>query len=137
MTTPRLVDVIDGLEAQLRSIDGLRVFDHVPSSAEFPAAFILPPDIDYLVTMHRGIIGMELEVVVLVSAVVDRMQKDLFGYADWTGPQSIVTAIANDPTLGLSGIEAIVRSSRSLGLEEMAGYQAWGIAVRIEIHKHA
>lgn len=134
MTTPRLVDIVDGLEIQLRSIDGLRVFDHVPGAAEYPAALILPPDIDYRASMLKGYIKLELEVVVLVSAVVNRMQKELFGYFDWSGPQSVVAAVDNDKTLGLTGINAVAMSCRQLGLEEIAGYQAWGGAVRFLIN---
>lgn len=129
-----LVDVIGGLEQQLKSIAGLRVHDFVPGSAEFPAAFILPPDLDYRQAFSRGVIRMELEVVVLVSAVADRMQKDLFGYLDWAGPQSVLVAVDNDKTLGLTGINCVAMSSRPLSLEEVAGYQAWGAAVRFVIH---
>lgn len=131
-----LTDIIGGLEQQLKSIAGLRVHDFVPGSAEYPAAFILPPaEINYLMTMHRGLVGQELEVVVLVSAVADRMQKDLFDYLDWTGPRSIIAAVDLDRTLGLTGIEAIATTGRFLSLEEVAGYQAWGAAVRFLINK--
>jgi hypothetical protein len=133
MTAVRLVDIIEGLESQLRSIDGLRVFDHVPGAADYPAALILPPDIDYRRAMAKGFVRLELEVVVLVSAVVDRMQRDLFEYLDWTGPKSIVAAVDNDKTLGIPGINAVAMSCRQLGLEEIAGYNAWGGAVRFLI----
>src|SRR4249919_913747 len=133
MTTPRLVDIIGGLEQQLKSIDGLRVHDFVPGNTEYPAAFILPPDVDYRRAFTMGFISLELEVVVLVAAVADRMQKDLFGYLDWAGPQSVVAAVNNDKTLGLTGINAVAMSCRQLALEEVAGYQAWGGAVRFII----
>lgn len=129
-----LSDIIGGLEQQLTSIAGLRVHDFVPGNAEFPTAFILPPDIDYRQAFAKGVIRLELEVAVLVSASQDRMQKELFGYLDWTGPQSIVTAVDNDKTLGITGIDAHAMSARPLSLEEVAGFQAWGAAVRFVIY---
>jgi hypothetical protein len=135
--SPRLVDIIAGLEQQLRSIAGLRVFDHVPGTAEYPAAFILPPAIDYRQTMQRGVIRLELEVVILVSSVVDRQAISLFPYIDDDGPQSIVAAVDNDKTLGLANINAVAMDCRQLGFEEVAGYGAYGAAVRFLIHNTA
>ena len=131
-----LTRIIEGLAETLASIDGLRVHDHVPGNTEFPAAIITPPEIDYRQTMDRGVIRLELEVVVLVGAVVDRNQKTLFHYLDWEGSSSIVAVIDADPTLGgIEGINAVPMSARPLALEEVASYQAWGAAQQFLIHR--
>jgi hypothetical protein len=129
-----LIDVIGALQQQINSIDGLRVYDHPPSTVDPPAAIIQPPVIDYRNAFKIGLVTLELEVAVLLPAVVDREQLNLFGYLDWYGPQSVALAIGNDRTLGgLTGVDATVMSSRPLGLEEVGGYQAWGCALRIHI----
>lgn len=131
-----LAQIVTGLTNQLRSIDGLHLDDFVPSNPQFPAAFVfIPTDayVDYRQTFGKGYIILDLEVVVLIGAGIDRQQKDLFDYIDWSGPKSIVAAVDVDKTLGLTGIEAVAMSARSLAAEEVASYSAWGAAVRFHI----
>lgn len=128
-----LVDIVAALKTTLEQIDGLHVDDFVPGTANFPAAFVVPPEIDYQRAMRHGYIALELEVVVLVASSVARQQKDLFDYLDWSGTKSIVAIVDADKTLGLTGINAVAMSSRPLAAEEIASYQAWGAAVRFLI----
>lgn len=127
-----LPEVVAALAERLSLIDGLRVTDHVPMDTEYPAAFIVPPDIDYQRAFRLGAPSLSLDVVVLVAAAVDRQQRDLFDYLSWSGPKSVADTLRKpDKTLGLTGVDCTVMTSRPLGEEEMAGYRAYGAAITV------
>lgn len=128
-----LAAIVAALKTQIDTIDGLKVWDYVPDSSMFPGAIVVPPDIDYRQTFALGYTKLELEVVVLVATASDRMQKDLFAYLDWSGASSIAAVVDANKTLGLTGVDAVAMSSRPLGLEEIASYNAYGAAVRFQI----
>lgn len=133
MSGPALPTVISALAGALETIQPLRVFDHVPLDTEYPAAFIVPPAVQYQHAHQGGYIRLELDVILLVGSVVERAQRDLWKYLDWQGASSVYLAVRNDKTLGVPGVDANVVSSRTLGEEEMAGYRAFGAAVSLII----
>lgn len=90
-----LADVMAAIGDGLRTIDGLRVFDFPPNSAQPPFAFVgMPESIAYDLTMRRGSDRFTIDVYVGVSSVVDRSaQAALCDYAAGSGPLSIKEAI--------------------------------------------
>ncbi|MFI0481739.1 hypothetical protein [Actinomadura sp. 9N215] len=135
MAAPTVLDVMRGLQGRLSTIPGLRVSSIAPDQITPPQAIIgVPPIESYHATMRRGRATYEPTVYVLVSAALDRIgQEKLAGYADPTGPESLITAIYGDRTLGGIAEDCIVRSFRPLGVEEVGqiGYYggAWELTV--------
>lgn len=122
-----LADIVAGIKTRLDTIDGLRVYDHVPADPNLPAAVIVPPEINYRETMRAGVIRLQFEIVLLTSSADhQRGQRKLFPYLDWGTPESILDAIDADRDLGLTNVDAAILNSRPLGLEEVAAFQAFG-----------
>lgn len=124
--------IYKGLKYRLREIpmsdrdgDGLQSYDFVPGANEWPAALILPPDIEWE-GLSDDWATMRFEVIVLVSAAIDEKQLLLLDMMSTTGARSIPGAFRREPTLGgLVGDVRVIRS-RALGYEEQAGYRAYG-----------
>lgn len=127
-----LDEIIDGIEGLLGDIEGLRVKDVVgpdlPVSGNASVALVMPPDIpSYRATMRRGTYELNVEVLVLTSADVDRVgQRKLLRFASQTGDQSIRTAIEADPTLGGTCQTSYVDSFRVLGIEQVGALGYFG-----------
>lgn len=126
---------MDGLEARLATITGLRTSDVSPEQISPPCAIVGVPDIpEYRITMKNGFAVLTFQVTVLVSSAMNRTgQKALAGYANFTGATSIRTAIEGDKTLGGAVSDCVVDSFRPLGLEEVGviGYFGGVFAVRV------
>jgi hypothetical protein len=105
---------------------GLRAFDYVPATSEWPAAYCMPPEITYEGITSTSHLELTIDIVLLVSAVVDKHQLNLLDYMDDQGPLSIPLAFHNDPSLGLQGVNAYVMLARPLNYEEQAGFNAFG-----------
>lgn len=137
---PTIEQVMDGIEARLATISGLRVSDVVPDSVNVTgnaaAAIVgVPPIPSYHVTMGRGRFSLEPTVTVLTSAEYSRIgQKKLAGYANPTGATSIVAAVEGDKTLGGVVDDCIVVDFRPLGIEEAAqiGYFGGVFTLRVQ-----
>lgn len=123
---PTIVEVMQGIEARLETIAGLRVSDVVPDQINPPQGIVgVPPIPAYHATMGRGKFTIEPTVTVLVSAAQDRSgQQNLAAYADPTGDKSVVVAIEGDKTLGGVVDDCVVVSFEPLGLQEvgLVGY---------------
>jgi hypothetical protein len=113
--------IMQGIEARLATIAGLRVSDTVPGQVNPPQAIVGVPPVDSYVTSLGGIRPtLAPTVTVLVSAAYDRTgQLALAAYADPSGPSSVPAAVAADPTLG--GIVGGCQVTRfdPLGVEEV------------------
>jgi len=119
-----LLPVYAAIKYRLKDI-GLNAYDYVPGSAEWPGAFILPPEVE-LEGLGDDWIVVVFDIVVLVSAPLDIQQLKLLEYQSLSGEKSISAAFKAEPTLGgLVGDIRIARS-RPLGYEEQAGYQGFG-----------
>lgn len=90
-----MAEVMDALGVALDTIDGLRVYDFPPNSAQPPFAFVdLPDTIEYDLSMARGNDRATYPVVVAVAAVVDRAARDAIAvYAAGSGAQSVKAVI--------------------------------------------
>ena len=120
---PTIEQIMDGIEARLATISGLRVSDVSPSQINPPCAIVgVPPVTNYHATFGSGRMTLDdITVTVLVSATLDRIgQKKLAGYANPTGSTSVKAAIEGDKTLGGVVDDCIVTSFQPLGLEDVA-----------------
>jgi hypothetical protein len=140
-----LTAIMDGLEARLATISGLRTSDVVPDQINPPHAFVgVPPVPEYHGAMRMGLTRLEVPVWVMVSAALDRIgQRLLASYANPSGVTSIRAALeAADPdgrkTLGgVPGVQDVmVRDFRPLGREDLGaiGYFGgiWTVLVEID-----
>lgn len=118
-----ITQIMDGLEARLATITGLRVSDVSPGQINPPCAIVgVPPVDNYHATFGaNGRVTLDsVTITVLTSAAVDRIgQRLLAGYANPTGDTSVKAAIEADKTLGGVVDDCIVTASRPLGLEEV------------------
>lgn len=132
MTT--LAQVRDGLETRLKTIVGLRVYDHVPDNAHYPAAVIFPPThTDYRDDLDMGGWTARIVVMLFVPATVDRQQLDLYALMDRTGASSVFAAVEADRTLGGLAVDCRVAAATDpLDLGEMAGTSIYQRAITVE-----
>jgi hypothetical protein len=94
-------EVRDGLKTNLQAIQGMRVYDLIPSPAVAPAAVIGQLDFTFDLNNGRGLDQANLDVVVLVQRFSDRTgQNELDKYLAGAGDYSIKAAIESDRTLG-------------------------------------
>lgn len=132
---PTLVAIMQGIEARLATISGLRVDDLTPDQISPPFAFVgVPPISAYHGTFGRGKFALEPTVTVLVSAGWSRTgQLALAAYANPTGASSVITAIEGDKTLGGVVDDCIVVDFRPLGAEEVGliGYYGGVFGLRV------
>lgn len=135
MPAPSVLDVMRGVQTRLATISGLRVSAIAPDQITPPLAIVgVPPIENYHATMRRGRATYEPTVYILVSAALDRTgQEALAGYANPTGPTSIIAAIEGDRTLGGVAEDCIVRSFRPLGVEEVGQIGYYGGAFELMV----
>jgi hypothetical protein len=94
-------EVRDGLKTNLQAIQGMRVYDLIPSPAVAPAAIIGQLDFTFDLNNARGLDQANLDVVVLVQRFTERTgQNELDKYLAGSGDYSIKAAIESDRTLG-------------------------------------
>lgn len=123
-----ILQIMQAIETRLETIEGLHASDYAPDQINPPAAIVgVPPIPEYRAAMQRGIYRIEPTVTVLVSAALDRIgQQALASYADVDGPHSIVAAIEADKTLGLPGVDCVVKSFQPGGLFEVGAVSYYG-----------
>jgi len=94
-------EVREGLKANLQAIQGMRVYDLIPSPAVAPAAIVGQLDFTFDLNNARGLDQANLDVVVLVQRFTERTgQNELDKYLAGSGDYSIKAAIESDRTLG-------------------------------------
>lgn len=96
-----LTAIRDGLASNLDGIADLQVSPYVLSAPTPPAAEIMPAEIDYDVTMARGIDRWKLVVRVFVGFTTDiGAQKRLDKMIASSGTDSVKAKVESDRTLG-------------------------------------
>ncbi len=133
LAADELVDILNAVAARLDTITGLRVFDHVPSALEPPAAVVqLPKDIDFDLTAGRGGDTYNL-VVLLLAAKADARAAhlNLAKYLDAAGPTSIKETLDGD--LGGAVDTARVTRVSNVGAYTFAGVDYIGAEFDIEV----
>ncbi len=130
---PTLVDILKAVAARLDTIAGLRVFDHMPSNLEPPAAVVqLPRSIDFDLTAGRGGDTYRL-VVLLLAAKADARAAhlNLAKYLDAAGPSNIKEALDGD--LGGAVDSARVTRVSGVGAYTFAAKDYLGAEFDIEV----
>lgn len=132
---PTILQVVQGIETQLATIDGLRVTEYVPDQINPPQASVGPPAIpEYRSSFRRGIFAITPTVTIFTSAATDRAgQWALMDYMNPTGSKSIPAAIEADKTLGGLVDDCIVDNFTPLGLEQVGalGYYGGVFSLRV------
>lgn len=103
-----------GLGDNLRSIDGLLVYDAEPASPKPPCAWPWPdePFIERE-AMHKGVLCMHYKIAVLVAAAdTEYGIEQLDSYLVTSGAGSVWAAIESDQSLGGAASDAIVQEVR-------------------------
>ena len=128
MAATTILQIMDGLETRLATIDGLRISEVSPGQVNPPQAIVGVPAIpEYRTTMGRGSYTVACTVIVLTSSTEDRVgQRMLAEFAAPTGARSIAAAIEGDRTLGGVASECWVSNFRSLGLDEVGVLRYFG-----------
>lgn len=115
MATPQ--QVVDGLQARLDTIDGLRAFNHVPDQINPPQAMVMLDRVDYNHSMRDGVI-YTAQIMVVVGRMAEQVgQEAIYGYIDPTASGSIRQAIQADRTLG--GVVADCNVVEASGLQSV------------------
>lgn len=129
-----IVQILEGLEARLDTVSGLRVREFAPGTPIFPAAFPLLPGFEYRRTMSRGTYEIPFRIAVLVGAGYDRAgQRKLAGYADQTGSTSIRAALEGDKTLGGVVADLIVDDFDAEGLGRAGFVEFYGGVINLRV----
>ena len=127
-------DVMDLIGTALAGIDGLRVYDFPPKSAQPPFAFVDMPDaIDYDASMQRGLDRTTLNVVVAVADVVDRSVRDqIAAYAAGSGASSVKAVLEPALTDPDTGSTCRVRKA-TFGPVHLAGQAYFGAIFELDV----
>jgi hypothetical protein len=135
MAAPTIREIVAAIKTQLETIQGLNVTDYAPGQITPPAAVVMVPPIpSYQVGYGDRRPILEVPVVVLVSAALDRVgQLALADYADPDSPTSIAKAIAADQRLGGVVGQCQVTSFEPLGAEDVGllGYLGGKFTLRV------
>jgi len=140
MTAPSVLDIMDAVEAQLRTLPGrVQVSGYAPGDITPPAFILTVPPINYREAFRGARWRLDLTITLLTSAALDRPgQRLLAEYAAPTGPRSVFQLFAGDGngvTLGGLVEQAYVTDFEPLGLERVAqiGYYGgeWPLTVYV------
>lgn len=130
--TTTLKQVAEALRDRLRTIPGIEGYEFSPGNSQYPVAFVGPPTIEYERLDLTGIDGV-FPLYVFVSSADDLRQIDLFDYMRTDGAKSVPAVIQSDPNLGFTDVHAFVANARPLGLDEIAGYGAYGVVFDVPV----
>lgn len=130
--------VRDGLKTRLQTISGLRAYDIWQGDIAVPnggAALVGGPrEIDFDVTMGRGLDGSMIEVLVLVPNASDRAAQDkLDTFLATTGAASVKAAIEGDTTLGGAANNCRVAKAHHYGLHSINDVSYLGVIFDVEV----
>lgn len=130
-----IADIIDGLAANLGTIDKLRVQPEILDTVPIPCAIVGPPSsIQFDEVMARGADVYVFTVRVLVARASERSaQRALFAYASGAGSKSIKAAIESDRTLGGSADTVRVTNAGNIGVYGYGEADYLGIEFTVEV----
>lgn len=135
MAAPTLTQIMDGLDARLATIDGLRHSAYLADQVNPPHTVVQVPDIDdYRETFTRGTVVLPFSVFLFISASLDRVgQKKLAEYVSWTGANSIPLALEST-SVAITGVDQVVCDRfRNFNIEEVGviGYYGGEFSGRV------
>ncbi len=130
-------DALAGLRDQLaNNITNLKAFDYPPDSVnQFPAAIVMPSEIDYEIAFAGNTFTTNVSVWLLVASGDDAIGfRRLYDHLDPTAAsQSIKAAIEADRTLGGNVDTSRLAMARNIGAPEYFGGRYFAAEFVIEI----
>lgn len=121
---------MEGIEARLDTVDGLRTSAYQPGQINPPQAVVgFPPISDLQTSYGRGKFDLDPTVTVLTSAAFDRIGQ--FALADLV--PSIIKAIHADPTLGGAAESAQVTEVQPLSIEQVGVIDYFGSVLTLRV----
>lgn len=135
MAAPTLVQVMAGIETQLKTISGLRTDQALSDQINPPQAIIGVPDIPaYHESFGHGHFLIHPTITILVSKNYSRTgEVALASYADIAGTKSIHAALELDLTLGGVVDNCIVESFRRLSSDEVGAIGYYGGVFQLKV----
>lgn len=133
MAATTTLQVLQGLQARLETISGLRAYDTIDGSPNPPCALITLDVGNYHATFGRDGALVELDVVIhCMSGRGDRSaQREVYGWVDHASATSVRKAVEDAPTLGGVACDTTVTSART-GFFDENGLTYFG--ARFEAH---
>ena len=130
-----LAQMADGLEARLGTIDGLRVFDHVPDSFAVPCAFVMPESVNYHGAFSGGDAETDWTITVIVGRTANRAaQKTLYEFCSYSGARSVRAAIEGDLSLGGRVQSCVVDTAQNMRMISQGEGDYLAVDFRCRIH---
>jgi hypothetical protein len=113
--TAKVNEIAAGLRVNLATVNGLRVFDHVPDVFAPPCAFVMFDSVDYNNAFRTGNPRYTFTVTLVVGRTSDRAaQLAINDYLDTTGAKSIFAAIESDSDLGGKAQDLVVLRAENM-----------------------
>lgn len=129
------VDPATGLSGQLATIDGLHVYDHLPGTADFPAACVRLPAIpSYRGDLDLGYFTAMFDIMLMGPSAIFRLQNDLYPFVERTGPKSILEAIEKNRSLGYPDVDAHLVGATPEGLQEIGGVSVFVYSLTVSVN---
>jgi hypothetical protein len=111
-----ITNIRTGLATRLATISGLRTAATMPDLPNPPIAIVIPDNINFDDTFHRGMDTLTFRIFLVVGRADERMaQNSLDGYCATSGASSIKAAIEGDKTLGGNAFDCRVTDMRNYG----------------------
>ena len=109
-------DIRTGLATRLGTISGLRTSALMPDNPNPPIAIVIPDNISFDDTFHRGMDTFTFRIFLIVGRADERTaQNSLDGYCATSGATSVKAAVEGDKTLGGKAYDCRVTTMRSYG----------------------
>lgn len=135
MTVPTLTEIMEGLDARLGTIPGLRHKAYLADQVVPGTAVVQVPDIDsYHPTFGDDELDVTLSVWLFVSATLDRVgQRKLAEFISDTGTNSIRAALESH-TVPITGVnEVTVDSFRNFDIQEVGVIGYYGGEFKVSV----
>lgn len=130
-----IVDIRDGLAANLATITGLRALSYMPDRVSVPSAIVGEVGIVFDGAFARGLDTITISIRVYVSKASDRAGQDkLDGYLAGSGATSLKAAIQSDLTLGGACQTLQVSAVSGYGVYEVGGTDYLGAEFTVTVY---
>lgn len=109
-------DLRTGLATRLGTISGLRTSALMPDNPNPPIAIVIPDNISFDDTFHRGMDTFTFRIFLIVGRADERTaQNSIDGYCATSGASSVKAAVEGDKTLGGKAYDCRVTTMSNYG----------------------
>jgi hypothetical protein len=111
-----ITNIRTGLATRLATITGLRTAATMPDLPNPPIAIVIPDNISFDDTFHRGMDTLTFRIFLVVGRADERTaQNSLDAFCATSGATSVKAAVEGDRTLGGAAYDCRVTNMRSYG----------------------